>query len=193
MTNHTPDDDATDAPTAATTDADAAPDGSLPVDAFDGPGSLADDDRIELREETREGDADTVDMFAGVEGVAAVAPVRADGAVLLWEGPRGWTLPFIFVEPGDDWVETAEVVVAELTGVAFDLDTVERARRVETTAADGDNATHHEIVFRTETVGDADAAALDAFEADDEHPDVDWFAEVPADVDQERDVRLFLD
>lgn len=170
-------------------------DGEGGIAAFSDPETLADRRGVTVREKSREVDGETFDLFTTVDGVAAVGIARADGAVLLWEGPHGWTLPFAFVEPDDDWLAAGRDVIAELTGQSFDLAAVEELRRVENERDDGDDrVTSYEIVFRARTVTDESVIAeLDAFEADEDHPDVDWFDEIPENADLVDDVRLFLD
>lgn len=197
MTENTEPDDAADVPTAdaRTDDSRVNADTELSSDVLADPASLADREDIDVREKRRDVDEETFELFADHEGVAAVGITRADGALLLWEGPHGWTLPFTFVEPDDDWIAAARTVIAELTGVSVEIADVESLRCVENALVDGDaQVTTYELVYRARTVTDETVVReLSAFEADEEHPDVGWFDDVPAIADNEDDIRSFLE
>jgi len=144
--------------------------------------------------ETRVLDDETFATFEQLAGMAAVGVTRDDGAVLLWEGPRGWTLPFTPVAEGESWGEAGRTVIEELTGVTFELKDVETMREVENEReSDGETVTTREVVFAARRISEETAETLAAFEADADHPDVEWFDSVPEDADAVGDIQRFLD
>jgi ADP-ribose pyrophosphatase YjhB (NUDIX family) len=158
------------------------------------PEVLARREGVEVRGKTRSVEAEPFALFERHDGAAVVGITRDDGALLLWRGPKGWTLPFTFVDPDADWVAAAKHVIAELTGVTVDIAGIAAFRRVENTLADGDDSvTSYEVLFRAATVGADTAAELAAFESDDDHPNVEWFEAVPEDCDHVDDVERFLE
>jgi hypothetical protein len=129
---------------------------------------------------------------------AVVGIIDDDGATLLAnDGSHGWTLPAFPVESGDDYATAVQDGVEELTGVAVEVDGVERARRVDYRFEDGEPvATLYQVVFRAAPVAREDVTVgADGGVGD---PDVEWFDDVPeTDVEEgsgaEADVRLFVD
>lgn len=131
-------------------------------------------------------------------GLVGVGTTTEDGAVLLWDGPHGWTLPYAEVDADGDFAAVAREAIEALTGATPTLVGVERATRMTYHLAGGDDSlTRHQIVFRTDSVDAETAAEMVA-----ETQAVRWVSDVEAveiageneaDVEDEvADVRRFL-
>ena len=134
-------------------------------------------------------------------GTVAVGVLNDDGEVLLVDAPQGWTLPVSPVNAGDDWAAVARRWVAQKTGLAVDLDAVERVTRTSYRLAGSATrqTTGYRVVFRARP---ADRETpMDYLEArrtmtDDDAWADDWFASVPDTVATDgfrADVEWFLD
>ncbi|MCD2204629.1 NUDIX hydrolase [Halobacterium sp. KA-6] len=154
-----------------------------------------------FREETEV--VDDRGAFNGHEtwaGTAAVVVLNDDGDVLLVNGPDGWRLPASPVKAGDDWAAVARRWVAQKTGLAVDLDRVERVQRTSYRLAGSATrqTTGYDVVFRARPLDEP--TPMDHLEAKrsserDEWAD-DWFASVPeraADDAFRGDVEWFLE
>jgi hypothetical protein len=163
------------------------------------PETLADVDGVAVDEETTTLPDAHFEHWQGTAGLVGVGVTTADGELLLWDGPHGWTLPYVEVGPGEDFGAAAREAVEALTGTTPILAGVARATRTTYRLGDGDDSlTRHQVVFRTDPVDAGTAAEMTAGEAA-----VRWAAEfdeaeIAADDaedvgDEVDDVRLFLD
>lgn len=142
------------------------------------------------------------ELYEPIDGMAIVGVTDESGRVLLrvhTNAPHAH-LPHAPVEPGDDWKTVARRAVEETTGVAVEIDGVERVKRkyYSPEADDDRRSTANQVFFRASPV--EDGTVPDEFaDASDGEWAVGWFDDVPEDAaesgDEETvdDVRLFLD
>jgi hypothetical protein len=161
------------------------------MDSLSDPATLFDDPDVDHQSESGTVPEEVFEDLANdTEGLVGVVVTRADGAVLLVEGPSGWALPYTDVEPGEDWVERGRIWLKQLTGVVVDVDGALRVREVEYHLADGDRSTlSHQVLLDGPTVEAERAADLTMGGS----IDTEWFTEVPDDADGVEDIEFVLE
>jgi len=162
------------------------------MDSLSAPATLLDDPDVDQQRESGELAEEPFEEFvSGMEGLVAVVVARADGAVLLAEGPNGWALPYVAVEPDDDWVERGRIWIKQLTGEVVDVEGALRVREVEYHLEDGDrSATNHQVLLEGPTVEGELAEDL----TEGGSIDTDWYTTVPdGDVDGPEDIEFALE
>jgi ADP-ribose pyrophosphatase YjhB (NUDIX family) len=172
------------------------------VDELTDPLALRDRADVPVVERTRTFEAETYDRVRDhhevIDGVVGVGVVDDDAVLLARHGENGWAPPGGQVQPDEDWAAAARRSLRELTGQSVALDAVERLERITFQQADGDEAfATHSVLFRASL-----SAPSRSFRADPAPPessdgppvDLDWFDDVPADVNpnHEDHVRRFL-
>jgi hypothetical protein len=213
------------APTSAESDDEpTATEGAVAIESVADVEALRDRDDVPFTTETDVLDRETFERLredaAVGDGAAIVGITNDDGAVLLKNTCTGWLPPGGNVGPGDGWSAVAHQQAESWTGLAVELDGVERVRRIdrrpegsdsaeaddsdasetddsETDDSEADELPFHVVYFRAlpangETV---ENEPLDSDESDDDAPEVEWFDEVSEGVDpnHEDDVRVFFE
>lgn len=138
------------------------------------------------------------DVYEPIAGMAVVGVTNREGAVLLMvrDDEPVAILPHGPVEPGEDWTTAASRAVEERTGVAIEIDSVERVKR-KYFAPEGDDdrrTTAYQVFLRASPATDA-AIANGRDDSDERDWNVGWFEEVPVDTNEEvvDDIRSFVD
>jgi len=200
----------------ATDDGDSADDGEseqcggetgAPLDSVSDPAALAERTGVGATAATFEHDeADHCEAGAGGRAIVGVTNER--GEVLLWLHENGHAiLPNVVVDGGGDWSRAAREEVADTTGLALDLDSVERVREVDhVLAEDGDGAgesrpleTTHHVVFAASPARSADERDAPQIDTCDDVWTAGWYDRLPTDPDTYRessvvdDIRLFTE
>jgi ADP-ribose pyrophosphatase YjhB (NUDIX family) len=171
------------------------------AEPFTDPESLRDREDVPFRAETKILDRETFETVSEQsetdDGAAIVGITNDDGEVLLKDTCTGWLAPGGNVAPGDDWAAVARREVEAWTGVAVDIDGVERVRRIDH-RVEGDEPPDRlddpfYLVFFRASLAPGEAAPVDS--DDEDAPEVEWFDEVPEGVDpnHEDDVGVFFD
>jgi len=196
------------------------------VESITDPESLRDRDDVRFTEETAVLDRETYESVRGQsevgDGAALVGITNDDGEVLLKDTCTGWLPPGGNVAPDGDWAAVARQQAESWTGVAVELDAIERVRRIDRRLEGADPSEtpalpFHVVYFRASPAageavagdsapdgsddsasGESDDSASDDGDGPDENdedaPEVQWFGEVPEGVDQnhEDDVGVFF-
>lgn len=131
------------------------------------------------------------------EGIALLPHGTVDGGVPASEASGDSSAERS--ESDVDWAETARTDAAGKTGIEFDLETVERVRRVEhrLEGEEEPHATTHQVVFRATPAGGEIDDCKRSAEAGSDAWTAGWFDGLPDDVEAPEgvsgdDVRLFL-
>jgi hypothetical protein len=191
MRDHTT---ATDTESEVTTAA-ATTSKSTTFETLTDPTTLVDRDDVDYREHTFVHES-TDHCERDYAGRAIVGVTNDAGEVLLLvhEENDGAVLPNAKVEPGDDWVAAGVGEVERVTGVAAEIESVERLRIADHRLEDEDSPfqTTTHVLFRARPLS-ADEPSTDIDEVT-----AGWFDEPPAasatgDRPVDHDVRLFFD
>lgn len=191
----------------------APTDDTSTVESLTDPETLRDREGVAFREEETVLDpAEYEDVRERVENVAGLVLVgvtdderrtllvNRDGCT------RGWMLPGGVVSPDENWVAAGRRAVERLTGVAVEIHGPAEARRTvyrpaegtpqgrATPQGDDDRCVTHDVVWHGSPAGDATLPDAPV-SVDGDEWDVEWFHDLPHDVDaaDEADVRLFVD
>jgi hypothetical protein len=171
------------------------------VESITDPESLRDRDDVRFTEETAVLDREMYESVRGQsetdDGAALVGVTNDDGEVLLKNTCTGWLAPGANVAPGDDWTTAARREAESWLAVAVELDAVEHVRRIDHRVEGEDTQDRVDdpfyLVFFRASLAPGETAPVDS--GDEDAPDVAWFDEVPAGVDEdlEEDVAVFFD
>lgn len=163
------------------------------------PEALVEDDAVSFREQTAVVDDDrfeTIRERAETKaGVAVVGITNDDGELLLvkTDWSDGWVLPGYSIEPGDDWVETAESAAERQTGLEIEIERVARVNRrfYKKEASDEQFSSGYAVVFMGTPTDDTQS--LDSVTPTcEEIVDRDWFDKSPDNVDPGKESELWL-
>jgi len=110
------------------------------------------------------------------------------------DGHHGWTLIAVPVEPGREWVAVGRQGVKELIGVAVEIESPERVRRISYRARNDaeDRISVYNVALCASSVA---KGSVETDSDDDETPIFGWFDNVPDGVEGAiaDDIRLFVD
>lgn len=177
------------------------------IETLSEPGTLTDVDDVPYERKTREFDDRMFERLRerheAIDGLVQVAVTTSDGRLLLqgWDGPRAWAPPGFSVGGGQDWVVAANNGIRKLTGADITLNGVLLVddltfRHAET----GETISTYGVSFGASLV-DEDGEFAENPTPDQSNPRVDenmaleWFTEMPDNVDEEHadHIELFLD